>query len=49
MNAEQQSRNLVEFGASLALCVGYCLVLVLTGMGIISGLVAWVKFTWSHV
>ena len=49
MNAEQQSRNLVEFGASLALCVGYCLVLILTGMGIISALVAWVKFTWSHV
>ena len=49
MNAEQQSRNLVEFGKSLALCVAYSLVLVLTGMGVVAALVAWVKFTWSHV
>jgi hypothetical protein len=49
MDTEQRSRDLAEFAGSLMMCVGYCLVLVLTGMGIVSALVAWVKFTWSHV
>lgn len=47
-DSEQRMQEFVRGALSVAVCVFYCIALTLTAMGVITAVVAWIKYSWNH-
>ena len=47
-NSEERMERLVQGTLSVTVCLCYCIALILTAMGVITAMVAWIKYSWNH-